>query len=38
MNFKAKVPISMIKFKNKSEQMRYIRTVNCIMALNDNSL
>ena len=25
----------MIKFKNKSEQQRYLRVANCIMALND---
>lgn len=28
----------MIKFKNKSEQMRYLRIANCIMSLNDSNL
>lgn len=35
LNFKAKVPQKMIKFKNKSEQQRYLRVANCIIALND---
>lgn len=35
---KTEVPLSMIKFKNKSEQTRYIRIANSIMSLNDTSL
>lgn len=35
---KDEVPHTMIKFKNKSEQTRYIRVANCIMSLNDTSM
>ena len=28
----------MIKFKNKSEQKRYVRIANCILALNDSNM
>lgn len=35
ITIKNPVPSGMIKFKNKSEQMRYTRIANCIVALND---
>ena len=37
MLIKAYVPINMIQFKNKSEQMRYMRIARCILQLNDTS-
>ena len=33
LRFRTKVPIAMIKFKSKSEKMRYIRVAMCIMAM-----
>ena len=38
MIIKSKVPINMIKFKNKSEQKRYLRIAQCILVLNDSNL
>ena len=38
MQIKTLVPMSGIKFQNKSEQTRYIRIVNCIIGLNDSTL
>lgn len=37
ITIKNPVPSGMIKFKNKSEQTRYLRIANCIVALNDQS-
>lgn len=37
MQINCQVPINMIKFKNKSEQMRYMRIATCILALNDKT-
>ena len=38
MLIKTQIPVNMIRFKNKSEQMRYMRIARCIMSLNDQSL
>ena len=37
MKIKTQFPINSIKFKNKSEQTRFKRIVNCTIALNDQS-
>lgn len=36
MQVKSRIPASMINFKNKSEQMRYIRVAQGIIRLNDS--
>ena len=38
MQIKSKIPMNMIKFKNKSEQTRYVRIANNILALNDSTV
>ena len=38
MQIKSKIPLNMIKFKNKSEKTRYVRIANGIIALNDTTL
>ena len=37
MQIKTQIPTNAIKFKNKSEQTRYTRIVNCIIGLNDQT-
>ena len=38
MHINLEIPLKMIKFKNKSEQKRYVRIANCILALNDSNM
>ena len=38
MQIKTQIPINAIRFKNKSEQARYMRIVNCIIGLNDSNI
>lgn len=33
MLIKSEIPTSMLRFKNKSEQMRYLRVAKCILGL-----
>ena len=38
MHINSTIPLGMIRFANKSEQKRYVRVANCILALNDTSM
>ena len=37
MHINSQIPMNIMTFKNKSEQTRYMRVANCILALNDSN-